>query len=146
MTYLYDVNVLLAAFIPQHPFHSTFKAWYLKKGAHAWATVHLTQAGFLRISTNPKVFFQPLSLAQSTELLQKNMEDPRHQIILEKRSFPEVVEPFVSILVSHQQLSDAYLLGICQEHQLKLLTFDLKLKSIPLPEGEEIVEFLVGGI
>lgn len=142
MTYLYDVNVLLAAFIPQHPFHPIFKSWYLHKGAHSWATVHLTQAGFLRISTNQKVFFQPLSLIQASQILEKNMANKNHQTISEESSFPEIVAPFISKLVSPQQLTDAYLLGICLKHDLQLLTFDLKIRTIPIPQEKVLVEYL----
>jgi hypothetical protein len=61
MTYLLDVNVLIAMAWPSHIHHRTAREWFLAKGAKAWATSPITQCGFVRISSNLKIIADAVS-------------------------------------------------------------------------------------
>ena len=54
MTYLLDVNVLIAPIDPAHVGHEAAHGWFGAAGAIAWATCPITENGVLRIIGNPK--------------------------------------------------------------------------------------------
>lgn len=54
MTYLLDVNVLIALLDPAHIQHDTAHAWFAEEGHTAWATCPLTENGVLRIIGHPR--------------------------------------------------------------------------------------------
>jgi predicted nucleic acid-binding protein len=54
ITYLLDVNVLIALLDPAHVQHEPAHAWFGRVGHSAWATCPLTENGVLRIIGNPK--------------------------------------------------------------------------------------------
>jgi len=61
MKYLADVNVLLAAINVDHPLHSKADAWVQGKSL---VVCPLSELGFLRITSQPKAFGQPMSYAR----------------------------------------------------------------------------------
>lgn len=52
---LFDVNLLIALAWPNHVHHRAGHAWLERQGERPWATCSMTQAGFLRISANPRL-------------------------------------------------------------------------------------------
>jgi len=52
---LLDVNALLALAWPNHQFHDAVVERLERQPASLWATCALTQLGFVRLSSNPKV-------------------------------------------------------------------------------------------
>ncbi|MEA9444378.1 hypothetical protein SK355_03445 [Candidatus Fukatsuia symbiotica] len=52
MTFLLDVNVLIALIDPAHIQHDAAHNWFKKQGQQAWATCPLTENGVLRIGMN----------------------------------------------------------------------------------------------
>ncbi|MGR3697056.1 MAG: hypothetical protein ACU0CB_02180 [Roseovarius sp.] len=54
MTYLLDVNVLIALVDPGHVAHNDAHTWFSKEGHPSWATCPITENGFVRILGNPK--------------------------------------------------------------------------------------------
>jgi uncharacterized protein len=53
--YLPDVNVLLALTIRSHEFYSVATKWFESRGSSEFLLCPLTEAGFLRLSTEPRV-------------------------------------------------------------------------------------------
>ena len=49
MTYLLDVNLLLALSDPMHIHHESAHRWFSEKGQQSWATCPLTENALLRI-------------------------------------------------------------------------------------------------
>ena len=54
MTYLLDVNVLIALIDPGHVAHDDAHGWFSREGHTSWATCPITENGVLRILGNPK--------------------------------------------------------------------------------------------
>ena len=61
MKYLLDVNALLAAILASHTRHQAANAWIANKSL---ATCPLTELGFIRISTSPKVYNVSMALTR----------------------------------------------------------------------------------
>lgn len=54
MTFLLDVNVLIAMIDPTHVGHDAAHSWFRTTGAASWATCPLTENGVIRIVGLPK--------------------------------------------------------------------------------------------
>jgi len=50
---LLDVNVLIALLWPPHEAHARTQRWFATNADQGWATCAMTQAGFVRIVSNP---------------------------------------------------------------------------------------------
>jgi predicted nucleic acid-binding protein len=54
VTYLLDVNVLIALIDPTHISHAAAHEWFQREGASRWATCPITENGVLRIVGDPR--------------------------------------------------------------------------------------------
>ncbi len=122
--HLLDINVLIALAWPQHVHHGEAHAWFSKLGREAWSTCPITQLGFIRISSNPKVIRDAVSPRDARALLEQIIALPGHQF------WPDAIAPAQAAilssiaLVGHRQVTDAYLLALALHRNGKLATFD----------------------
>jgi uncharacterized protein len=122
--YLLDVNVLIALAWPQHVHHEAAHRWFAKIGNKSFATCSITQLGFVRISTNPKIIADAVTCKQACVLLSSVTGLTGHHYWQEKIP-PDKMEDLRAIaIVGHRQVTDAYLIGLARQHQGKLATFD----------------------
>src|SRR5687767_1381495 len=75
---LLDINVLIALAWPNHEHHDRAHRWFAAHAIGGWATCPLTQCGFVRISSNPKIIPQAASPTDALELLKRMMAHPNH--------------------------------------------------------------------
>ncbi len=63
-----DANLLLYACDSDSPFHERARAWWQDclSGKEAVGLCHPTLFAFVRVSTNPRVYANPMTLAEST--------------------------------------------------------------------------------
>ncbi len=126
---LLDVNVLIALAWPTHIHNKSARAWFAKNQSAGWATCPLTQCAFVRLSSNPKMLRPAVEPAEAVALLE-------HVISLDNHVFWNDAIPFSSdivpkqLLVSHRQITDAYLLGLAIHFKGKLVTFDKGIKAL----------------
>ncbi|MGQ0711200.1 MAG: TA system VapC family ribonuclease toxin [Rhodoferax sp.] len=77
-----DVNVLVAAFRTDHPHHASARHWLtlqLTPSSTKASTLHLLPvvvAGFLRVTTHPKVFQQPDTMEDAVAFIDSLMAYP----------------------------------------------------------------------
>jgi toxin-antitoxin system PIN domain toxin len=130
MTFLLDVNVLIALFWPEHEAHDRALEWFLQKAHKGWATCPLTQSGFVRILSNPFFSAHAVTPQEATRLLDSNLRHPGHRFWKDEITFAESVQPFYAKLKGHRQVTDAYLLGLAVHKRGKLATFDKKIGAL----------------
>lgn len=135
MTYLLDVNVLIALLDPAHVQHDTAHAWFERTGQAAWATCPLTENGVLRIVGHPKYPNTPGVPAVVASLVAQLRAHPGHTFWPDNVSLldPQQVDP--SRLLSVAQLTDTYLLALARLHDGKLASFDRRLVTDAVPNG-----------
>ena len=136
MSYLLDVNVLIALAWPTHVHHVAAQTWFLTTGRRAWATCPLTQTAFVRISSNPKFIDGAVTPNQAIELLAEVTKASQHEFWPDDLSLGEtdtLVWPYV---VGHRQVTDAYLLALAKAHAGKLATLDGGVAAL-LPAAKE---------
>lgn len=116
MTYLLDVNILLALAWTPHLHHAAASRWFAGK---QFATCPITQLGFLRIST---------TLGQTGYA--GNVEDARRALdsIVQANAhtfWPDQLAPVsIPLPSTSKQLTDSYLVALARHNRGKLATFD----------------------
>jgi hypothetical protein len=90
----------------------------------------LTQAGFVRISSNPRIFPDAPSAARAAEILKSNLNSPEHRFWKDEMPYDQAVSPFASRLSGHQQVTDAYLFGLAIHKRGVLTTFDAGISAL----------------
>jgi toxin-antitoxin system PIN domain toxin len=131
--FLLDVNVLIAMAWPTHGAHEKVQEWLARHASEGWATCPLTQTGFVRILSNPAFSPNALTPTHAAALLQANLGHPSHKFWADELSFIQALEPFHPRLAGHQQVTDAYLLGLAMHKKGKLATMDRAVLTL-LPE------------
>jgi toxin-antitoxin system PIN domain toxin len=135
--YLLDANVLIAMAWPEHSSHQIVSKWLELKVNQGWVTCALTQLAFVRILSNPAFTPNALRPKNALDLLEKNLQHPAHRYWACDISYPEAVASFTGRIVGHQQITDAYLLGLTMHHKGRLVTLDRSLSRLMSPLGDE---------
>ena len=138
---LLDVNVLIALFWPAHEFHGCAHRWFLNNSGNRWATCSFTEAAFVRIVSNPKFSPQSVHPREAMRLLRSNLESTSHVFWPDNTSFLDIVSAFAPRIAGHQQVSDAYLLGLAKAHRGRLVTLDRAI--VALASGHVHVDCIV---
>ena len=137
---LLDANVLLALAWPHHPFHQRAIARLARRERARWATCLLTQAAFVRLSSNPAIIPGAKSPAEAGHMLRRLIDDPDH-VFLEARSaqFTRVQE-LLARCHGHNQVNDAFLIWLALSRGATVLTFDVPLRHLaPDPALVEMI-------
>jgi toxin-antitoxin system PIN domain toxin len=122
-----DVNLLLYAVDRSAPRHRAARAWVeeLLSGPGTVALPWPVLTAFLRLSTHPAVFDEPLTLDQAFDLVSGWLAQPcvvtvhpgdRHHVVLR-----ELLEPLGT---AGNLVSDAHLAALAREHGAMLASSD----------------------
>ena len=141
MTYLLDVNLLVALAWPTHVHHGAALAWFRRSQASGWATCPLTQSSFVRVSSNSSVISDAKSPQEAIHLLRRIVALPHHDfwhddVSLASSEFLDEVQ-----LVGYRQVTDAHLLALAQRRGGVLATLDGKIRSL-VPRGRAAADVL----
>jgi uncharacterized protein len=132
---LLDVNVLIALVWPPHEAHPRAQRWFAKNASQGWATCAMTQAGFVRILSNPAFSHRAVSPRDALDVLSGSLQHPAHHFWTEDIGVTEALAPFGGRLLGHRQITDAYLLGLAIHKKGRLATLDASLSSLLLEQS-----------
>ncbi len=138
---LLDVNVLIAMAWPTHRAHEKVHKWLTRHAHEGWATCPITEMAFVRVLSNPGFSPYALTPKDALDLLKANLGHPRHQFWVEDVAFTTAVQPFAGRLLGHQQVTDAYLLGLAMHKRGRLVTMDQAVLAL-LPERSHASQVL----
>lgn len=131
---LVDANVLLYAYYPGADAHVRCRAWLEKAFSSdepvclAWVTV----LAFLRISTNPRVFEQPLLSSEALAIVASWLERPSVTVLEAGETCWEVFREIVEEgQVSGPLVMDAFLAALAQDNGATLATTDRDFARFP---------------
>ena len=126
MRALYDVNVLIALFDPQHTQHNKAKTWHSASQTHGWASCPLTQNGLLRIISQPR-YTNPATVAELLALLTLATSGLSHEFWPDDISLAEegTLQPHVPL--TSGGITDIYLLALAVKHSGRLVTLDMRI-------------------
>jgi toxin-antitoxin system PIN domain toxin len=127
--YLLDVNVLIALSWPEHMQHMLAQRWFAKHRGKGWATCPLSQAGFVRIVSNPAFSSRSVSVQQAIEGLAGSLRDDAHQFWPDSISLADAMRLVTEPIRGHQQITDAYLVALAMHKRGKLATLDRGIRE-----------------
>jgi uncharacterized protein len=137
---LLDTNVLLALAWPNHPFHQRAVARLARRERYRWGTCLLTQAAFVRLSSNPTVIPGAKSPAEAGHLLGELINNPNHVFLEAKTRRLQQLQELLERCHGPNQVNDAFLVWLAACHGASLLTFDLPLRHLaPKAESVEVI-------
>jgi len=142
VAFLLDVNILIATAWPTHQAHQKVQEWIGRHAKEGWATCPFTETAFVRILSNPAFSPSAVTPGDALALLRANLQHPAHRFWEDDVSLIQAVGPFSERLVGHQQVSDAYLLGLVIHRKGKLATLDrgvLRLLEDKSPDRHRVV-------
>jgi len=129
-----DVNVLLALLDPMHPRHEAANIWYESLSSFGWATCPLTENGFVRILSSPSYPGVRLRSEDALTLLKAVIENPLapHHFWSGSVSLLDRDLIIPSAIAGPKQITDVYLLALCQRKGGTLVTLDSKITAAPI--------------
>lgn len=136
---LLDVNALVALAWDSHVHHARMRAWFAANGASGWATCPVTESGFVRVSSNPKVLPTPIGTPTAREVLAALRAAGAHRFLADEVSMTDDDVPPVA---GHRQVTDAHLLTLARRHATRLVTFDAALLTLARSQDVELLTVL----
>lgn len=142
MTFLLDINVLIALIDPLHIHHSQAETWFLQEGMNDWATCPLTENGTLRIVGDKRYANSPGSPVIVAEVLSRLLGVGRHRFWSDDISLldPKFFTP--DKFDSAQHITDTYLLALAVKHGGRLATFDRRLRPDAVKSGADALHII----
>ena len=125
--HLLDVNVLVALTAEDHVHHELVSRWFDAPGLQ-WGVCPFTEAGFLRVTTNPKIGMH--TMEEATEVLVALAEHPGFSFWPIGTGWTTLTAPFRRRIFGHQQVTDAYLLGLAIQADGILVTMDKAIQYL----------------
>lgn len=133
-TYLLDVNLLAALSSDEHEHHQKAHGWFDPLNRESWAICPLTEAGYIRLAANLATRVGSRSIKRATEVLAEIARRPGYCYWPITDTWAELTAPFADRIFGHQQVTDAYLLGLAIQNDGVLVTFDRGMKYMAGPE------------
>ncbi len=124
---LLDVNALVALAWDSHVHHVAMRSWFGDARGGGWATCAVTESGFVRVSSNPKVLPSPIGVEAARGVLSALRSAGGHRFLANDVS---LVDPDVPALTGHRQVTDAQLVTLARRHDLRLVTFDARVVAL----------------
>lgn len=136
---LLDVNALVALAWDAHVHHAAVRAWFAASAAAGWATCPVTESGFVRVSSNPKVLASAISVEQARAVLRALRGHAGHRFLNDDVSLADLEIPR---LIGHRQVTDAHLLALARRNDTRLLTFDAAAAALARSNEVELLTTL----
>ena len=145
MTYLLDVNVLIALIDPAHVAHDDAHVWFSSEGHTSWASCPITENGVVRILGNAKYPNSPGSPAVVAGIVEQLRALPGHSFWAEDFSLVGSDAIDVSRVLTAAQVTDTYLLALARARGGQLATFDRRLSVNAVKDGKATLHRIPSG-
>jgi toxin-antitoxin system PIN domain toxin len=135
VTFLLDVNLLIALIDSTHIGHDTAHQWFGATGAASWATCPLTENGVIRIVGHPRYPNSAGSPAAVAPLVARLRVLPGHTFWKDDFSLIDSDIVDVGQIATSAQVTDAYLLALAVANNGQLATLDRRLSPTAVRGG-----------
>ena len=135
MTFLLDLNLLLALAWSSHVHHDLAHGWFESEDSPHWATCPVTQLGFIRLSSNPSFTNDAVTPDAALDMLRAMTSRDGHAF------WPDDLDCVASgfsadlRVPGHRQVTDAYLFALARARSGCLATLDRRIRRL-LPQNE----------
>lgn len=119
-----------------HTHHSSAVSWF-RTPKLEWAVCPLSEAGLLRYMLRPNT--GGLSMAEATAMLARLAQVPGYHYQPITADWQTLCGPMATRVFGHNQVTDAYLLGLAIQQGLILVTFDRGLLHLAGEYGKHVL-------
>ena len=128
MSYLLDVNFLIALFDPRHVNHEVAHHWFGHTAASRWATCSVTENGCVRILSNPSYRTVSATPQEVMARLQRFCDSGGHSFWPDDVALRSALDRTVKDrLQGYRQVTDYHLAALSDARGGRLATFDGRL-------------------
>ena len=135
MSYLLDVNVLLALAWPNHVHHSAARTWFASAQASGWQTCGVTESGFIRVSSSVRVTPDARTPAEAALLLHRLCSLAGHEFVADTVSLADSFELLGEIAHASSSVTDAHLILLAASTESTFVTFDRRAATVATGVG-----------
>lgn len=132
MTYLLDVNALLALGFAQHEFNARVVSWVQKMPTTILATCSITELGFVRVLAQAPAYGLTVPEARALLLRLKAAKSPQFTFFADAND----ISHLPSWVKTAKQISDGHLLQLAAANGALLATLDEGIPSAFLIPGK----------
>jgi toxin-antitoxin system PIN domain toxin len=129
--FLLDVNVLVALVEEEHLHHRKAVRWF-KTAGRDWGMCAFSEAGLLRALVNPVV--GNITVEEASAVLASLVGHPGYRYWAISWGWAELAAPFRERIFGHQQITDAYLLGLAVRRNGILVSMDKGMRFLAGPK------------
>jgi uncharacterized protein len=145
VTFLLDVNVLIALIDPTHVGHDAAHRWFAATGAASWATCPITENGVIRIVGHPKYPNSAGSPAAAAPIVVRLRTLPGHSFWKDDLSLFDSPLIDAARIAIPSQVTDTYLLALAVSNRGQLATFDRRLSPNAVRRGKAALHVIEDG-
>ncbi|QDV76894.1 TA system VapC family ribonuclease toxin [Botrimarina mediterranea] len=142
MTYLLDVNVLIALFDSEHLHHEAAHSWFASVGQAGWATCPIVENGFVRVVTNRAYPNGRISILDAVAKLNVFCSEPGHAFWEDSVTVRHLDDRLLLGIGGHQQITDMYLAALANHNHGKLATFDKRIATAMRDDFSAVIELI----
>lgn len=135
MTFLLDVNVLIALVDEDHVDYPRAVDWFGKEGRISWASCPITQNGAVRILGHPSYPGGHGDCTWVARTLSSLCDLPGHSFWPDELDLLNSPHIFINSLPASKHLTDTYLLALAASRGGKLATLDRKISPLAVAGG-----------
>jgi len=121
--------VLIALAWRSHVHHTPTQRWFANNKKAGFRTCPLTEAGLVRLSSNPRFTSKAVSPAAALALLDRITALPEHEFWPDDLPLRSAIGDSL-VIVGHRQVNDAYLLALAHSKGGVVATLDRSLASV----------------
>jgi toxin-antitoxin system PIN domain toxin len=139
-----DVNVLVSAYRPDHPHHLPARTWLddtvlqAANGRASLTLMSMVVTGFVRVTTNPKIFHEIDPLHDVTDFVDSLLSCPGVQFQAQTASWLNMRQLCLTQQVRGDLVSDAWIAATVMQSGETLCTFDRDFVQL-LPSDQLIL-------
>lgn len=130
---LLDVNALVALAWDSHVHHAPIRSWFSANSQTGWATCPITESGFVRVSSNPRVLPNAISVEAARGVLAALRAHSAHRFVSDDVSLSDGDVPRIT---GYRQVTDAHLLTLARRQGMRLVTFDSGI--LAMADGRDV--------
>jgi hypothetical protein len=131
---LVDANLLIYAIDEASPRHRAARAWLEERlsSSDTFAIAWIVLLAFVRLTTNPRIFEQPLSVDDAFDIVDGWLAQPSVTVVHETARHSSVMHQLLEGLGAGGNLvNDAHLAAIAIEHGAELCSSDTDFARFP---------------
>ena len=130
------MNALVALAWDAHVHHVAIHRWFADAPDRSWATCPITEAGFVRVSSNPRALEGAVTPETARAVLAGARSAGGHRFLANDVS---MTDPDLPALAGHRQVTDAVLVTLARRHGVRVVTFDAGLAALARADEVELL-------